>query len=633
MHFREVRFLGPGDPKTRTVPVTVSTDAPVDRGEYVEILDHALGAVDLSRAPLPLLESHNALSLNIGIVEQLQTEGGRLRGVARFGQSERGEEVYKDVLAGVVRGVSIGYELLDKGKPVEHPSGRALKFKFRPLEVSAVAIPADTKAGFFRSEYTNMQPQAQERDPSLPSRGERRQQQFEQASQVDAERERVNAINFLASRHNLRQLGDKHIRDGTSIEEFRGFVLDQLNSGERSRPLYQPAAEIGLSEGEARNFSVSKFLLSLVDRDPSIAPFEHECSRAVRQQFERLGIRSAHRRGSLLPYEVFRQPLPGTRIDQGRLMIGDTVVMSTRDLSTSSTAAGGAMVATDLLAGDFIDLLRSRTMVMRMGARKLGGLVGNVAIPRQNSSVTLGWVAQAAAATESDAVFSTVTLTPKTIHGIQDVTRDLLLQGTPSVEGLVRADLLATMAVQVDYAALHGTGASNQPTGLAATAGIGSVVGGTNGLAPSWDHVVELEAACANANVFDGGMGYLTNSKVRSKLKRTQKFAGTNGQEIWERALNGDDPALLGVLNGMRAGVSNNVRSDLTKGSSSGVCSAIFFGAWPDLLIGEWGTAEVLVDEVTQAANRIVRMHVYQTVDIAVRRSSSFAAMLDALTV
>jgi hypothetical protein len=95
----------------------------------------------------------------------------------------------------------------------------------------------------------------------------------------------------------------------------------------------------------------------------------------------------------------------------------------------------------------------------------------------------------------------------------------------------------------------------------------------------------------------------------------------------------GDDPSVMGALNGYRAGVSNNVRSDLTKGTSNGVCSAQFFGNWSDLLIGEWGSPEILPDPLTQAANRIVRMHVYQSMDIAVRRAQSFSAMLDALTV
>jgi hypothetical protein len=136
----------------------------------------------------------------------------------------------------------------------------------------------------------------------------------------------------------------------------------------------------------------------------------------------------------------------------------------------------------------------------------------------------------------------------------------------------------------------------------------------------------------ANNNAATGAMGYLTNSAVRGKLKRTQKFASTNGQEIWMPPGGGQDPSNMGQLNGYRAGVSNNVRRDMTKGTASGICSGIFYGNWADLLIGEWGTAEILPDEVTQAANRIVRMHVYQTIDVAVRRAQSFSAMLDALT-
>jgi HK97 family phage major capsid protein len=369
---------------------------------------------------------------------------------------------------------------------------------------------------------------------------------------------------------------------------------------------------------------------SLIEKDTKMAPFETECAAAVRDAMDKVGHRG-NGGGHFLPLDVMRQPLPGVRMVEGRLMVGDRVIASQRDLATSSTGAGGAMVATDTLASDFITLLRNASMVRRMGARVLSGLVGNVSIPRQTGTTTPGWVAQAGAASESDATFAVVTLSMKTAHGIQDVTRDLLIQGTPAVEGLIRADLIDAMAVQLDFVALHGTGASNQPTGLAATAGIGAEVGGTNGAAPTWDNIVGLESLVANNNAVQGSVGYLTNTRVRGKLKRTQKFASTNGQEIWMPPMQGDDASTLGSLNGYRAGVSNNVSSTLTKGTSSGVCSAIFFGNWSDLLIGEWGTAEILPDPLTQAANRIVRMHVYQSIDIAVRRAQSFSAMLDAL--
>ncbi|MDX1656765.1 MAG: phage major capsid protein, partial [Candidatus Competibacteraceae bacterium] len=43
----------------RTVPVTLSTTYPVDRGGWLEVLDHSPESVDLSRAPLPVIESHD----------------------------------------------------------------------------------------------------------------------------------------------------------------------------------------------------------------------------------------------------------------------------------------------------------------------------------------------------------------------------------------------------------------------------------------------------------------------------------------------------------------------------------------------------------------------------------------------
>ncbi len=643
MLFREVRFVGQANEKTRTVPVVISTDAPYDRGEYVEILDHSDGAVDLSRAPLPLIESHDAQRLNIGIVEQIHIDKGKLRGVARFGSSQRAEEVFRDVMARVIRGVSVGYELLDRGKRVEHASGRALKFKWRPFEVSAVSVPADINAGFYRSERTNMNHQITVEDDDLetvrPSRSQRRAQarvsqsagdQDDHLDPVEVERERVSGILQLGTRHNLREMAERAISKGTSLEVFRGIMLDQLHRRGSDRPLENPVNEIGLTDKQARQFSVAKFLRSIVENNRNLAPFEHDCAKTVADRLSGVGIRQ-NRSGFFIPAEVFMQPIPGARMVGDDLMVGNRVV-ATRDLSTGTIAAGGAMVATDLLAANFIDLLRARTLTRSMGATVLSGLVGNVAIPRQSASVTLNWVAQSGAATESDSAFNQVTLTPKTAHGIQDVTRDLLLQGTPAVEGLVRADLLATMAVQIDLAALHGTGTGAQPTGLALTAGIGSVAGGANGAVPTWDNIVQLEEQVANANASDGLSGYLTNSRVRSRLKRSQKFTGTNGQEIWEKPMPADNPGMFGMLNGYRAGVSNNVRNDLTKGTSTGVCSALFFGNWSDLIIGEWGTVELLPDPLTQAANRIIRMHVYQTVDIAVRRPASFAAMLDALT-
>ena len=88
----------------------------------------------------------------------------------------------------------------------------------------------------------------------------------------------------------------------------------------------------------------------------------------------------------------------------------------------------------------------------------------------------------------------------------------------------------------------------------------------------------------------------------------------------------------MGSLNGYRAGVSNQVRSDLTKGTSVSVASAIFYANWADLIIASWSGIDILVDPYTKGLKGGVRTIVHQDVDVKGRRPESFAVMADALT-
>jgi hypothetical protein len=150
------------------------------------------------------------------------------------------------------------------------------------------------------------------------------------------------------------------------------------------------------------------------------------------------------------------------------------------------------------------------------------------------------------------------------------------------------------------------------------------VVGGTNGAAPTWANIIALETAVAFANADIGNMGYLTNAKVRGKLKSTEKFTTSNGMPVYE---SGNTP-----LNGYQAAITNAVPSNLTKGSASGVASAIIFGNFADLMIGMWGSLDLMVDPYTGSTAGTVRVVALQDVDVAVRNIESFATMVDALT-
>jgi HK97 family phage major capsid protein len=222
-----------------------------------------------------------------------------------------------------------------------------------------------------------------------------------------------------------------------------------------------------------------------------------------------------------------------------------------------------------------------------------------------------------------------VALTPHAFGAWTDISRKLLKQSSIDVENFVRDDLARVIALGVDYAGLHGNHGTdaNQPDGIAATTGIGSVLGGTNGAAPDWADIIDLETEVSVDNADIGSLAYMTNAKVRGKLKKTPVVATYSADMVWDRR------APTTPLNGYEAIVTNQVSAILDKGTSTGVCSAIFFGNWDDLVLGIWGDGvDILVDPFTLSTQMALRIIAFQDVDFGVRHAGSFAAMLDALT-
>jgi HK97 family phage major capsid protein len=190
------------------------------------------------------------------------------------------------------------------------------------------------------------------------------------------------------------------------------------------------------------------------------------------------------------------------------------------------------------------------------------------------------------------------------------------------VEQFVRNDLNMAVRIAVDAAAINGSGSGNVPEGILNVTGIGDVAGGTNGLVPTFEHIVDLETAVAVDNADMGALAYLTTPGIRGALKKAKTDAGS-GLFVW-----GQDAA---TLNGYRAAVSTQVPSDLVKGSSSDA-HAIIFGNWNDLIMASWGGFDIVVDPYTLATQATVRVIVNSWWDMAVRHPESFAAMKDALT-
>lgn len=294
---------------------------------------------------------------------------------------------------------------------------------------------------------------------------------------------------------------------------------------------------------------------------------------------------------------------------------------------TTTLPAGGPgsnIVPQEYRPDQFIDILRPSSLVYRMGARLLTGLVGDVKIPRLKASATLSWVAENAAIAAADPQVEQVSLTPKHAGSIVEFSRNLLMQSSPDVEQLLRMDMAAIIATGIDQVAIQG-GGTNEPVGILSTSGIGSVALGANGGAPTWDSVLSLVETAQVANAPTAKAGFLTTPKAVRKMRSSVRVATTDSRMIQEEP---------NALAGYALGSSTNVPSDLVKGTSGAICSALIFGDLAQVLIGLWSELDILVNpyESTAYSKGNVQIRAMSTLDVKLRQPAAFAAIQDMLT-
>jgi HK97 family phage major capsid protein/HK97 family phage prohead protease len=565
----------------RTYEFPFSSEFPVSRYFGNEILSHESDAADLSRLNdgAPLLFNHNPDRV-IGVVERAYIDGDKRRGYARvrFSRNSFAQEILSDVKDGVLRNVSFGYSI---DKMEERNGGDFVATSWSPYEVSVVSIPADSSVGIGRSLKTQPAASAAPTPDPLPSMENTTPDLAVVRSEAaEAERTRIADISALCNKHGMDELGRQLVESGRSIDEARAAVLDKMNI--HQEPVTMSAAEIGLSAQESRKFSFLRainYLANPTDRSArEAAAFEIEASDAAAAK---LGRQS---RGITIPQDVLR-----------------------RDLNVGAATAGGNLVATELDAGSFIDLLRNASALDQAGATVLTGLTGNVAIPRQSGAGTAYWVAESGAPTESQQSVDQVSLTPKTVAAFTDYSRRLMLQSSIDVENMVRTDLATVLALKIDLAGLYGTGTNSEPLGLKLTTGVGTE--DFAAATPTFAEVVALESDVATANALMGSPVYLMNAAMRGGLKTKQKDAGS-GLFVME----GD------LVNGYRGVLSNQVAS-----------GDLWFGNFADLIIGYFSGLDLMVDPYTHSTSGTVRVVAMQDVDIAVRHPESFSRGNDSL--
>ena len=595
------------DKENRTIEIAFSSETPVQRwGEY-EVLNHDADSVRLERAQTngPLLVDHR-WDDQIGTIEKIWIDADRVgRAVVRFGKSERASEIFNDVVDNIRKSISVGYRIWkvirESGGGDEPETHRVMDWE--PLEISFVSVPADITVGVGReltresdekneyelittTEVRTMDPnENKENSENVGNEGGANRAapgnkiDYQAAARKavkearDADAKRRTAIRTIAATYNEEGAHDNLVvdalRSDTSADEFAQKIAEaELKRRENDTP----DTHLDLSEKDTAEYSLCRALAAQHTGNWKDAGLEREMSDTIA---DKLDIEA---RGVLVPFDV-----------------------QTRVVTTTGPGAGALGV--DHMPGSFIDNLRDMSVLMKLGARRLAGLQGNISIPRKTGNATFNWVDEDVDSTDSDVTIGTLPLSPKTVTGSVPISRRALLQLTPDMDSLIMADMSEGAALAIDIAGINGAVGGDNPVGIMNTTGVLTNAIATPG-EPTWEEVVNFETLAAAANAMAGGSSYITSAAVRGYMKTAKKDPGSG---------------IFLIENNEANGYKVNVKTD-----AGFPVDSILYGDFSQVIVAMWGVLDVVVDDATKVKSGGLVIRMFQDLDIGVRQPTAF---------
>lgn len=649
------------DIENRTVEIALSSEEPYERWFGIEILSHSQDSVDLSRLlnGAPLLAEHDSTK-QIGVVESCSIDGDKvLRCLVRFSKNPLGTEYFNDIVDGIRSKVSVGYEIQGMEKTGEKTDENGLKIcdiytvtLWTPYEASIVSIPADDTVGVGRakdffddteSQYPDttefdddddteidveIQQNAKEKkdgeDDLSTSAAETVDTQETQATQATQQSETSDEENKNRAFDNTNQTHnnisitpknknnkDKNMQEIIALgKKYKkeALALDFIEKGKSEREFIEAVLEERTSEAsknshdagtakELDGFRIADFVREQAENKPGRMV---GMAKEFTQDAERNG-RTLKRGGLIIPTEIIKKAF-------------------TRDY-TVGTPANGGNTASNNYRPDVIDALYNQSVVLRHADIKPSATgFGQVQYPIITAKDNFYQITENQRANDTNVNFDAVTFTPKTTGGRSVISRNLLKESSIAIESVLVSSMLKKFREYQDWQLLNGTGANGDLLGLFNHTGMNPVVLGTNGDFLTFKKVVEFEADINAQNAQGaGGLVYLTNSKVASVLKATQKFASF-GDAILEN----------GEMNGYAVDISNQIASAGTKGTGTNLSSMIL-GNFEYCHYIEWDGYEFVVNPYRLGAGQ-VEYEMFATYDMQVSRQIAFSLATDIQT-
>lgn len=576
----------PTSNESREVLIAFSSETPVIRcingRDYNEILLHTPEAVDLTRLRngAALLFNHD-LNKHIGIVEDANIDSDKVgRALVRFSSVGMGDEKYLQVKEGVLRKVSVGYEIND----YQIDGDNLIVTNWAPYEISMVSVPADDFVGVGRAltedeevseeEINNNTNEVQPETEEVPVENN--------STEKDVESEERIVEGESDSTDEIEEVIDEEV-----TEEEQSEVSELINKEEEQR-----IAELN---GMARVLKLD--VTEAIAKGISVDDFKRQLKQPIKDDINimenNFSLKNSLRAMANLDAEV-----EGFEMGSRGLNVPVTA------LRAVNTTTGANLIQETIAYDSFIDILRANSVLAKFPITVISGLEGDgkLSLPALNSDFTdsFGFVAEDGTSPEATPAFGKVTLEPTDFTGSVYLTR-IMMKSAAAAERYTTDAMIKGSASQLEKVVLGKV--------VTAVTTAGNVTTGTAAGEIQYEDVVDAVAALGSRNVPGSSLVAVMHPNMRAAARKQVIAGNTSAKFLIEGT--GDNQLLAGEI----PVIESTLVAD----------GQIIVGDFSQIVIAQWGSDVELDRDLTTSRNRGgLYLRVWATMDSQVARPESF---------
>lgn len=268
-------------------------------------------------------------------------------------------------------------------------------------------------------------------------------------------------------------------------------------------------------------------------------------------------------------------------------VVGQLTLPSYNERAITVQSEGEDIVATNLM--DVMGSLKAKSVLVKAGARVLENLRGDVQFPL-SSSANCSWSDETSETAATDMTFTHVKLSPKRLSCVVDVSKQFLLQDSASAEQVIREEIISSISSKLEKTFLSDEqGTNNKPEGIFYNNGAPLIE------VSKFVDLTNLEAEVENANV-DGNVVYLLSPKAKASLRNMMRG---DKNLVYEN----------GTIDGTESLSTSTIKD-----------KKIAFGDFSNVVIANWNGIDIVIDNLSKAAQGLVRLVVNFYCDVKLLR-------------